>query len=518
MSGISEPAVSVVLRTFDHAPFIAGAIESVLIQRAPFPFELVIGEDCSVDGTREIVRSYADRYPETIRAVLPEGNVGHGEILRRALEETRGDLVAYLDGDDYWTSPAKLLRQVEYLERNPECASCFHDVSLVYDVAGMPSGAVSPGFAEGGFGLADILIECFVPSPAMMFRREIAESLPAWVFESAWIDWLIHIRAAREGPLGYIPEPLAAYRAHDGGMFSALDRTSQIEEDLRFYERLLPEFPQQADLIERCMEYRHCQLAIERLGVPYDACVVLVDPRRELRPYFNGRHARNLPRRDGREVTELEAIRRMTKDLPLAVRDYGKPSKAAGRGGGCYVVAPAGTRPWLEDRPQFGAYLEAQGSVVRAEEWGAVYGLPPLGGEAGEGPRAARRVEVSLLSPLPDEIAGCHLEAPVPGASLPAHAISVSGWVLGRECQATAIELSRDGELLWRAPVHLERPDIVEAFPDLPVDGPGFRTTLNAQELPEGSRVEASAVLADGGKLPFAELRFIGVGEELAPR
>ena len=81
--------------------------------------------------------------------MLPERNLGHGEIFRQALAATRGTLIAYLDGDDYWTSPAKLARQVEFLERNPDCANCFHDVSLIYDEAGMPSGTISPRLRRG---------------------------------------------------------------------------------------------------------------------------------------------------------------------------------------------------------------------------------------------------------------------------------------------------------------------------------------------------------------------------------
>jgi hypothetical protein len=302
-----RPMVSVAMRTFQHAHFVAQAIESVLIQEAPFEVEIVIGEDCSEDGTREIVERYADRFPDRIRALLPPENLGHGEILRQVLEATRGRYVAYLDGDDYWTSPRKLQRQVECLEAQEESSSCFHDASLV-NGAGIPSGLTTPSLADPSFGLEDILVECFVPSPTVMFRREILAVLPDWAFESAWIDWLIHIRSAQRGPIAYIPEPLAAYRVHDGGMFSSLDRISQIEEDLRFYGQLLPEMPGQAGQIERCMRYRAAQGAIERLGVPFSACVVLVDPQRGLKPYFNGRHARNLPRRDGREVTELEAI------------------------------------------------------------------------------------------------------------------------------------------------------------------------------------------------------------------
>jgi len=502
----ATPRVSVVLRTYDHARFIAQAIESVLIQRAPFAFELVIGEDCSGDGTREIVERYAREHPEIVRAVLPEHNLGHGEILRRAIGEARGEFVAYLDGDDYWTSPSKLARQVAFLERNRDCASCFHDVSLVYDEAGLPSGSISPGFAGERFTLEQIVMECFVPAPAMMFRREIAAALPGWVFESAWIDWLIHIRSAQLGEIGYIPRPLAAYRVHRGGMFSGLDRVSQLEGDLEFYRRLGPELPEQRDLIERCTAFRHAQLAIERLGVPFGACVVLVDPRRELRPYFNGRHARNLPRREGQEVTELQAIRQAAPDLPAATRDYGPADSAINAPRGCYVVVPRGAATWVDGRPQLSRYLDEEGEVAWGDEWVTVHELPPLG--AGNGQvqsRGARRVEVTMR-PRSEQLHG-HLDAPASGALLPAHAVTVVGWAFGQGRRVSAVDFEAGGETIWRAPVGVERPDVAEAFPEQEVEAPGFETTLNVQELPDGDVVGVLAVFADGGRAPLAELR-----------
>jgi glycosyltransferase involved in cell wall biosynthesis len=501
------PLVSVAMRTYEHAPFVAQAIESVLLQEAPFEFELVIGEDSSADGTREIVERYAERYSERVRTVLPERNVGHGEILRRVLDSVRGRFVAYLDGDDYWTSAVKLRRQVDYLEAHEKCASCFHDASLVYDAAGTPSGVTTPALAEASFALEDILTECFVPSPTMMFHREIVAGLPAWAFESAWIDWLIHIRCAERGPLGYIPEPLAAYRVHEGGMFSALDRISQIEEDVRFYEQLRPKLPGQSDLIERCIQFRRAQLAVERLGVPFRACVVLVDPRREMKPYFNGRHARNLPRRDGREVTELETIRRFASDLAPAQPDYEGSAEPAGEGG-CFVVVPAGAREWLRSRDGLCEYLEREGRAVWNEDSVSVFELPLHLDGGRVAMRPTRRVEIQREERVPEELVGANLEAPVAGAALPAHAVTMIGWVLGREQPVEAIELWVEGGRLWRAPVNLPRPDIERGFTDREVGTPGFRTTVNAQQLPPGVCAEVMAVLPGDRRVRFAELRF----------
>lgn len=504
------PLVSVVLRTYDHASFIAQAIESVLIQKADFPFELVIGEDCSGDGTREIVEAYGARYPEIVKPVLPERNVGHGEMLRQALAASRGELIAYLDGDDYWTSRRKLAKQVGFLRANPDCHDCFHDVSLVYDEAGVPSGTVSPRFAEEHFGLEQIVMECFPPAPSMMFRRSVFEELESEAFDSAWLDWILHIQAATHGPLGYLPEVLAAYRVHRGGMFSALDRVSQLEEDTRFYSRLLGHLPEQRELIERCLAFRQAQLAIERLGVPFEACVVLADPRREFRSYFNGRHARSLPRREGREVTELQAIREAAAKLPPAVEDYGSGMPAAAGEQGCFFVVPGPARPWLGDRPDLGDYLERNSRVAWEDEWATVYELAPPGGDGGHGTgRDVRRVSVKPLRGTSSEsLPAAFFEAPEAGALLPSHAVTIAGWVVGDGRPARAIEFECEGETIWRAPVEGGRADVVAAFAGVEAGRPGFQTTLNVCDLASGSSVTVYGVFDAGDRVALAELAF----------
>src|SRR5439155_17146515 len=114
---------------------------------------------------------YAERDPDRIRTVLPERNIGSGEIFLRALEAARGEYLACLDGDAYWTSRDKLRRQVEALDDHPDWATCYHDASLIYGEGGEPSGFVVPRLDRATFGLEDILRTCFIPGPTWMVRR-----------------------------------------------------------------------------------------------------------------------------------------------------------------------------------------------------------------------------------------------------------------------------------------------------------------------------------------------------------
>src|ERR1019366_1015566 len=116
----AELKVGVLMITYNHEKFIAQALESVLMQKADFPFELVIGDDCSTDGTREIVREYSQKYPEIIRAHLRERNIGAKENFRQVFLASRGRYLALLEGDDYWTDSRKLQLLADVLDAHPE--------------------------------------------------------------------------------------------------------------------------------------------------------------------------------------------------------------------------------------------------------------------------------------------------------------------------------------------------------------------------------------------------------------
>ncbi len=130
---VKEPVVSVKMITYNHAPYIAQAIEGVIQQETDFPFELVIGEDCSTDGTREIVLEYQKKYPDIIRVIASEHNVGASKKGMRTEKACRGKYIAYCEGDDYWHHLQKLQKQVDFLETHSEVGLVHSECNFHYE-------------------------------------------------------------------------------------------------------------------------------------------------------------------------------------------------------------------------------------------------------------------------------------------------------------------------------------------------------------------------------------------------
>jgi glycosyltransferase involved in cell wall biosynthesis len=129
---IKSPLVSAHMITYNHEPYIAQAIEGVLQQKTDFPFELIIGEDCSTDRTREIVLEYQKKNPAIIRVLISASNVGGHKNSRRVSAACRGKYMAYCEGDDYWHNPLKLKKQVEYLELHPDVGMIHSDIDWYF--------------------------------------------------------------------------------------------------------------------------------------------------------------------------------------------------------------------------------------------------------------------------------------------------------------------------------------------------------------------------------------------------
>jgi hypothetical protein len=215
-----RPKVSVVTITYNQASFIAEALDSFVAQQTDFPVEFIVADDASTDGTTEIVAAYAERHPGLFRPILRPTNVGIGRNLVDALTQARGDYLALCEGDDYWIDPQKLARQVAHLDANPRTAVCFHPVQIVRD-DGQPKGREFPRLAwRDDFSLERLLERNFIQTNSVMYRSLPPTDYSRVPVDILPLDYYLHLLHARTGAIAFLPEPMAAYRHHENGVWS----------------------------------------------------------------------------------------------------------------------------------------------------------------------------------------------------------------------------------------------------------------------------------------------------------
>lgn len=232
------PVVSVMMMAYNHVHYIAQAIDSVLQQESEWPVELLIGDDCSTDGTRAIALEYQAKHPDLIRIITADINVGIAENYRRLLRATRGEFVAYLDGDDYWL-PGKLAQQLAFLQADPACIAVYTN-AITVDSDNKQLGV----FNDAGdlqLDLGALLRRGnFLNNSSMVFRASARESLLK--IPSSFIDYSVHLTLARSGFLRQLDQPLTAYRVNSSG--SAVATSNDMVREL--YWNAIHEVPRDA--------------------------------------------------------------------------------------------------------------------------------------------------------------------------------------------------------------------------------------------------------------------------------
>lgn len=131
MSNNNSPLLSIIVTTYGHEAYIEQALDSALKQKVTFEYEIIVGEDCSPDNTRTILKSYENEFPHVFRMIYRDKNIGAWKNSQDLLEKAKGKYIATLEGDDFWISEYKLQRQIEYLENNPEVIATAHNTKVV---------------------------------------------------------------------------------------------------------------------------------------------------------------------------------------------------------------------------------------------------------------------------------------------------------------------------------------------------------------------------------------------------
>lgn len=234
--------VTVWMTAYNHEKYIAQALDGILMQQTSFEFDIVLGEDCSTDRTREIILEYDKKYPGKFRLFLPEKNLGMTQMTKPTYAMCQSKYLAFLDGDDYWTDPFKLQKQVNFMESNPAFSFCFHNVKIYEQHTG--NSHVRPYeescfFDKEGVTILDFLeLGNRIWTLSVLMRNVLGKQLPEWYYQLPFPDLGMYFLLLKYGNGYYLDETMGVYRVHRGGVWSTKSDYYNNDQSVRFYQLL----------------------------------------------------------------------------------------------------------------------------------------------------------------------------------------------------------------------------------------------------------------------------------------
>jgi len=266
-----KPLVVINCITYNHEPYIHDALEGFVMQKTNFPFVAIVHDDASTDHTADIIREYAERYPNIILPIYEKENQyskhdgSLGRVMREARNATGAKYIAMCEGDDYWTDPLKLQKQVNYLENHPDCSLVCSNYDKFYQNKGLMVYNKQWG-KNGIITFNDIILHNFIATLTVVVRAKIYDGyndfikgVKVWSFG----DYPIWLYASSIGYIMKFPEEMAVYRVLDKSASHFTDKISQLRwaqsefSMIDFFDRRfnIPKSLRKQALFNRCNSY-----------------------------------------------------------------------------------------------------------------------------------------------------------------------------------------------------------------------------------------------------------------------
>lgn len=239
---MNDMLISVCLITYNHSSFIEQALDSVLMQHHPYAWEVIVADDNSTDGTKEIILEYARRYPLLVKPIVRNANVGAYKNWIELLSAAKGKYTAYLEGDDFWTDRNKLLDQTRFMENNPAYSGCFHNSEERFEQDDTQASFLYCNFKGGrDITFADLSYANLIPSCSMFFKTELSHKIPSWVGKLKMGDWPFHLMNSSFGNYRYLPRVMGVHRIHKASTWMSQDPQKNKQHVIDAYEIMITE-------------------------------------------------------------------------------------------------------------------------------------------------------------------------------------------------------------------------------------------------------------------------------------
>lgn len=224
-----EPLVTVKVLTYNHVEYIKACLDGILMQKTDFPFDVIIGDDCSTDGTTEIILKYQNDYPDKVKVITNKKNVGYIRNSQSVYNVSKGKYIAICDGDDYWNDPYKLQKQVSFLESHPDYGMAYSDINMVNEkneiIETTKQHEELKKLYKSGYIFGDLLQHCFINTLTVVVRKEILGKIFSLISKDEKKYWFVFdywwwMKISKDWKIKFFNEKMATYRVHENGISS----------------------------------------------------------------------------------------------------------------------------------------------------------------------------------------------------------------------------------------------------------------------------------------------------------
>ena len=238
--------------TYNHEKYLVDALEGFVMQKTNFPFVAIVHDDASTDGTAAILRQYAEKYPDIIHPIYETENQyskrdgSLGRIMNEAIAATGAKYIAMCEGDDYWTDPLKLQKQVDFLESHPDYSMCFHRAEIKNE-AGTKVITTCDEIKDKEYFTNDIFPGWVIPTASVVYRKSMLDQFPP-LKHSEWMkygDIVLFLKCMHTGRVWGMSDKMSVYRMTESGAVISQRTDNKAEEKkCKHYQFLIENFPQ----------------------------------------------------------------------------------------------------------------------------------------------------------------------------------------------------------------------------------------------------------------------------------
>lgn len=272
----NKVVVSVCCLTYNHSKFIKECLDGILMQQCSFEFEILIHDDASTDGTRDIIEGYQKKYPDIIKPYFQKENQWskgvRGMNFHFNFSRAKGQFIAVCEGDDYWTDPLKLHTQVMFLRDNPAYTMIFHNADLLIDDE-IESIQPFSKIENRDYSQIEVFKNWIVPTASMCFKKEVIEDSNYVAMHSEkdliYGDNILLVTSGQIGKLRGMSTAMSVYRKHRDGVSYTIDRKviEALNRQNTLFARYFPALDSTAKDLILGRYYTHLKIAIKSLSI-----------------------------------------------------------------------------------------------------------------------------------------------------------------------------------------------------------------------------------------------------------